>query len=93
MTKWTKLALIGLKWTKVDLIGPNSNCLIFRKNKLPSKNFREKIIHYIQLQNNYFATSINIYIYILKKKNSTTRCRKHIKKEKKYQTQNERHDM
>ena len=45
--KWTKMDWMGLKWNEVDLIGSNRNCLIFRKNKLFSKNFREQIIHYI----------------------------------------------
>ena len=32
----------GQNWTEVNLIGPNINCLIFRENKLSSKNFKEK---------------------------------------------------
>ena len=42
--------LIGSNATKVDIIGPNSNCLIFRENKLFSTNFREQIIHTITKQ-------------------------------------------
>ena len=51
---------IEIDWnkTEVDLIRPNKNDLIFRKNKLSSKNSKEKIIHYIIIQNNYLFSRI-----------------------------------
>ena len=48
-SKWTKVDLIELNGTEVDLIGPNSNCLIFREKNLSSTNFREQIIQYITI--------------------------------------------
>ena len=39
-------------------IGPKRNCLIFRENKLSLKKFREKIIHYITIKNNYLFPHI-----------------------------------
>jgi len=36
----------------------NRNCLIFRENKLSSKDFRLKIIYYITIQNNYLFPHI-----------------------------------
>ena len=41
-TKIDRVDQIGRNGTKVDLIGSNRNCLTFRKNKLSSKNFKEK---------------------------------------------------
>ena len=49
-----QIDLIGLLGTKVDIIGPNINCLIFRKNKLSLKIIREQIIHYITNTNLLF---------------------------------------
>ena len=46
----------GPNWNQVDLIGPNRNCLIYRENKLSSKSFREKIIHYIIIKNLFILT-------------------------------------
>ena len=37
-TNWTEFDLTELNETKIDLIGPNRNCLIYRENKLSSKN-------------------------------------------------------
>ena len=45
-------------WTKVHLIGPNKNYLIIMENKLSLTNFREKIIYYITVQNNYLFPRI-----------------------------------
>ena len=42
---------MGPKWIEVDLIGPNSNFLIFRENKL-------YIILQLQLNNNYLFPGI-----------------------------------
>ena len=42
---------MGPKWTEVDLIGLNSNCLIFKENKL-------YIILQLQLQNSYLVPRI-----------------------------------
>ena len=47
LTEWTTLDRMGPKWIEVDLIGLNSNCLIFRDKKLCSTNLREQIIDYI----------------------------------------------
>ena len=58
---WIKVDLIRSNWTGVDLIGLNKFFLIFRKNKLPSKNFREKIVHYITIQNSYLFAWICYY--------------------------------
>ena len=58
LTKWTKVDLIGSNGTEVDIIGPNRNSLFFSENKLSSTNFREKIIHYITIQNNYLFPRI-----------------------------------
>ena len=58
LTKWTKVDLIGSNGTEVDIIGPNRNSLFFSENKLSSTNFREKIIHYITIQNNYLFLCI-----------------------------------
>ena len=46
LTKWTEVNLIGLNGTEIDPIELNrKNSLIFRKNKLSSTHFREKIVH------------------------------------------------
>ena len=58
LTKWTKVDLIGSNGTEVDIIGPNRNSLFFSENKLSSTNFREKIIHYITIQNYYLFPHI-----------------------------------
>ena len=35
---------------RISLIGLNKNCIIFKKNKLSSKSFREIITHYITIK-------------------------------------------
>ena len=35
---------------RISLIGLNRNCIIFKKNKLSSKSFREIIKHYITIK-------------------------------------------
>ena len=38
--KWTKIDLIGSTETEVNLIGLNSNCLIFREKKIIFNKFK-----------------------------------------------------
>ena len=44
---------------RISLIGLNRNCIIFKKNKLSSKKFREKITHYITIKKKNFYHTLH----------------------------------
>ena len=41
---------------RISLIGLNRDCIIFKKNKLSSKSFREIITHYITIKKLFILT-------------------------------------